>query len=305
MNRRKRAALAILGSLAFLAVVAVPGFSWYVSGRLLLSPSAERRDPCAEDAADCETRRMAELGIEAEILTLRSFDGTTLSGLYFPSRNGAAVIVQHGYRATRGQVLDAVEILTRHGFGVAAVDLRGHGASGGEWITLGRDDVRDLLLVFEHLQAKPEVDDQRIGMIGFSLGGALAVLHAAANPELRAIIVDSPFDVVNAVTVAEFTDLPRPISALVARFMEWRLGVDFDAISPLARIAEISPRPVLVFAAGADTVVDAGSGERLYAAAGEPRQIWLEPDYGHCSFFANNRTRFEDEVVGFFERYLR
>jgi fermentation-respiration switch protein FrsA (DUF1100 family) len=299
MSRGREVVVGSLGSLALITTVLL-GVSWYVAGDLVQSPLSERRGRYA----DREARRLERLKLDAEEFLLPSFDGTSLSGLYFPSRNGAAVIVQHGYRGARSEVLGAVEILQRHGFGAVAFDLRGHGASGGEWITLGRDDVEDLLRVFEYLKAKPGVEEHRIGMLGFSLGGSLAIAHAAANPELRAIVADSPYDVINRVTVAEFTDLPPPIPSLVTIFMAWRLGVDFATLSPLALVAEISPRPVFILVAGSDTVVDAGSGERLYAAAGEPRKIWLEPDYDHCTFFYKNPQRFEDEVVGFFKQHL-
>ena len=69
-------------------------------------------------------------------------------------------------------------------------------------------------------------------------------------------------------------------------FMALRLGVDFEAISPLAHVSRISPRPVLIL------------------AAGEPRRIWREPTFGHCEVFHGNPERFEVEVVGFFDECL-
>jgi alpha-beta hydrolase superfamily lysophospholipase len=196
--------------------------------------------------------------------------------------------------------LSLVDVLVDRGFGVAAFDLRGHGRSGGDWITLGRDDVRDLIRVVDRIEARPDVHGNRIGVIGLSLGAALALSLAAEDPRIRAVVADSPFDVIDSVTVAAFTDLPWPVPAIVAKFLEIRLDVDFDAISPLAHVGRISPRPVYILAAGADTVVDPGSAVRLFDGSAEPKLIWQEPDLGHCGFFLERRDEYERRIIAEF-----
>ena len=66
----------------------------------------------------------------------------------------------------------------------------------------------------------------------------------------------------------------------------------------------ISPRPVLLLQGGRDAIVRRDSGQRLYDAAGEPRQLWLEPTLGHCEFGSARPKEYEKRVVAFFDRYL-
>ena len=55
---------------------------------------------------------------------------------------------------------------------------------------------------------------------------------------------------------------------------------------------------------GADVVISATSGQRLYDAAGEPKELWFEPDLGHVDFDSEMADEFERRVIGFFDHYL-
>jgi fermentation-respiration switch protein FrsA (DUF1100 family) len=61
---------------------------------------------------------------------------------------------------------------------------------------------------------------------------------------------------------------------------------------------------VLILQGGQYTVVSVDSGELLYNAAGEPKELWFEPDLGHGDFDTELPEEFEDRVVGFFDQYL-
>ena len=75
--------------------------------------------------------------------------------------------------------------------------------------------------------------------------------------------------------------------------------VDIDAKRWIARI---SPRPVLLMQGGADRVVSAGSGARLFEAAGEPKELWFEPDVGHAEFLKAKPVEFERRLIDFYDR---
>jgi len=64
-------------------------------------------------------------------VSLTASDGVLLKGYYFPSRNGAAIVVQHGYRGQKDNVMHIANILYQQGYGVMAMDLRAHAQSGG------------------------------------------------------------------------------------------------------------------------------------------------------------------------------
>ena len=65
-----------------------------------------------------------------------------------------------------------------------------------------------------------------------------------------------------------------------------------------------TPRPVLLMQGGADVVISIASGERLFEAAGQPKELWFEPKVGHSGFDRALPGEYERRVVGFFDEYL-
>jgi fermentation-respiration switch protein FrsA (DUF1100 family) len=85
---------------------------------------------------------------------------------------------------------------------------------------------------------------------------------------------------------------------------ERELGIDSAEIDAKLWIGEISPRPVLLLQGGRDHIVSVDSGRLLYEAAGQPKELWFEPELGHASFDRQMPQAFEQRVVGFFEAHL-
>lgn len=289
---------------AVLGLSAMLGFAWFVSGELIHSPVEDRDHDCGGDGIPCEQDVMVELALYPERLEIPSFDGTPISALFLPSRNGVTILMLHGFFGGRVYELETARMLQEHGFGAVLVDLRGRGQSGGDWITFGRDDVRDLSAVLDYVIEKHDVDPARIGAIGPSHGGAMAILLAAADERVKAVIADSPYDAINAATLATFTQLPFPLPWLTTRFIELRLGMNLQSTSPLTVIGSISPRAVFIIEAGADDVLATDSGRRLYEAASEPKHFRHEPGMGHAEFRYAQPLQFEQDVVNFFSQHL-
>jgi dipeptidyl aminopeptidase/acylaminoacyl peptidase len=243
-----------------------------------------------------------------ETVTLVTEDGFHLVAWYVPSQNQAAIILQHGYKDTRAGVLPLANILARHGYGVMMVDLRAHGESDGDTIFFGLHEVRDVEAAYQYLLAQPDVDPDRIGALGISMGGSVLLLHAAQNPGIKAIVADSAYtslpDEVGA-AVAQ-TGLPAFLLApMVQWFAERETGFDATQIAPIKHISSISPRPVFLIQGGKDLTVPLDSAQRLYDAARPPRELWIEPNKGHVVSIFVEEEEFESRVIEFFfNRYL-
>ena len=126
----------------------------------------------------------ADLGRSYEEVTLRTSDGLELAAWYVPSRNGAAVI---SYPTRQGKLAQA-RMLVRHGYGVLLLDARGYDGSEGDPNLFGWDDAKDIDAAVAWLQSRPDVNDGRIGGIGFSVGGEAMIDAAASNTGLRAVV---------------------------------------------------------------------------------------------------------------------
>ncbi|MFZ6027934.1 MAG: alpha/beta hydrolase [Chloroflexota bacterium] len=270
----------------------------YLQARVFVYSPQEKRAGPRYDPGD--------YGLEYESLALATQDGLELAAWYIPAQNRAAVIVVHGYKNTRADVLAIAEKLARHGYGVLMMDLRAHGESDGETLSMGLYEVLDIQAASDYLRQRPDVDAERIGAVGISMGGSIVLLSAAQNPHLRAVVSESAFasleDEVPAATAN--TGLPFFLAPLIQRFAEQAVGFTSADVSAVNHIAAISPRPVLILQGGRDLTVSPDSGQRLFDAAGEPRQLWFEPDLGHCTFPYDRPEEYERRIAAFFDQYL-
>jgi dienelactone hydrolase len=250
----------------------------------------------------------SDYGLECETVTLTCEDGLKIATWYIPSRNRAVVILESGIYGTRTHMLDRAAMLARHGYGLMLVDARTRGMSEGNKFTVGKHEVRDIDAACRYLVGRPDVDARRIGALGDSMGGVVMLLHAARNPGIMAVVADSPFaslqdEVETGVT--KFTGLPPlPFAPFIQWFSERENGVRASEVAPIDVIHSISPRSVFLMQGGKDTVIPTNSGQRLYDASGEPRQLWFEPDLEHIELWWARPWEYEKRVVAFFDQYL-
>lgn len=246
-----------------------------------------------------------EEGLRGEHVKFLSQDGLRLAAWYFPSRNGAAVVVCHGLGVNRGEVMDFARFLCRAGYGALLFDFRAHGESEGEIISLGYYEALDVIGAAEFLKTRPDVEPEKIGLIGVSLGGSAAVLAAAQYTDLRAVVVDSTFTSVTALVRRQFRNfinLPAWFAPLIVWAGQRQLKVKVSLIQPVAAIARISPRPLLVIHGSADELIDVENGLELYRAAREPKELWIVHDSPHAQGIVTHGDEYVRRVVGFFDR---
>jgi fermentation-respiration switch protein FrsA (DUF1100 family) len=283
--------LVVVATLA--AVGLVVGVSWWQVDAFL--------HPHRQRPAETPASR----GLAYRDVTFRASDGVVLRGWYLPSQNGAAVIVGHGIGGHRA--LDPAQVLARHGYGVLIFDWRAHGESDGDLCTFGYYEVRDVAGALAWLQAQPEVCPERVGMLGESMGAVVAIRAAARMADLQAVVADSPYPSLEEAvrSVWRDTGLPAfPFVPLQIAFGEWQTGHRLEDMEPLADVAAISPRPLLILAGGRDPVIGPDAGQRYYAAAGEPKELWFDPELGHVAFLKAYPGEYERRVVAFFDAAL-
>lgn len=225
-------------------------------------------------------------------------DGVHLSAWYTPPKNGAVILLAHGYGDNRPEWV--YEMLAKKDYGVLAWDARAHGESDGEISTVGYLEVLDVKAALDYALAQPGVE--HVGAWGGSMGGATMIRATAQFPQIEALFVDSSFDSLDD----EFDFLvPYPVINPLAKWIaRTETGIPLDEVNPLDEIAKISPRPVYIVHSKADIVAPPDAGEKLFNAAHEPRFLWLEERAPHLAIYLDNPRRYQRRLVNFFDEWL-
>ena len=246
--------------------------------------------------------------LHPEPVQIRAVDHILLEGRLFRGVRPSLIILLSGYGDTQDQMLSIAEFLHRAGFSILTYDSRARGDSGGEYVTLGVLEQRDLLSVLDCVARIRDVNSTRIGVLGISMGGATAILAAAKDQRIGAVVDDSGFSDAPRVIAASFEHfihLPAfPFAPLTVTIADLRAGVDVGKVRPMDVIAQISPRPLLIIHEAQDAVVPVDNSERNFAAARQPKELWLVPGSGHGNAHSVARSSYETKVTKFFNNAL-
>lgn len=247
-------------------------------------------------------------GLAYEDVTFTTRDGVTLSGWYIPSENGAAVALMHGAGSNRSGVLDQAVVLARNGYGVLLFDARGHGESGGRAMDFGWYGDADVSAAVDHLVGREDVDPDRVGAVGMSMGGEEAIGAAASDSRIAVVVAEGATGRV-AADRAWLDDEYGLRGWLQQRIDGLTFGLTdlLTSASPprslRAAVAATAPRPVLLIAAG-DVESEPLASRYIAEAAPESVEVWVVPDTGHTDGLATHPAGWEERVVGFLDAAL-
>jgi uncharacterized protein len=249
-----------------------------------------------------------------EEVSFTSVDNIVLKGwLVKPARYGqksSAIILCHGLGANRSDFTELAVLLSQRGHFVLLFDFRAHGESSGRRTSLGYHEQRDIEAALAFLKTRRDtIDPKRIGIYGFSMGGSAAILAATKTGTFSAVVADSAFTSLRDQAkdaITGFYHLPSfPFLQLAVLGYELYFQTRVDAISPISVIATIAPKPVLIIAGEGDKIIPADNGRKLFAAAGEPKELWIIPGADHGGTLAAAGGEYEKRVGEFFDRNLK
>lgn len=239
-------------------------------------------------------------------IEFQSEDGLTLRGWWFRREEEERTIIACSGRF--GQKADLIGIgtgLWRAGFNVIAFDCRGRGESDRGRTSVGYYEMMDIRAARNF--ARHQIANARIGLLGYSMGAALAIQLAAEDPRIRAVVADSSFASLGDMIADYYSRrfLPGQLIASLAAFWNQLIyGWSIAEVSPQAEAAELGPRPLLVIHGADDSVVPLDHALRVHEAAGENSQLWVAEDADHCGAYFQNRAVYIQRVADFFESAL-
>lgn len=219
---------------------------------------------------------------------LRAKDGVRIDAAHTPSGSTRlGIVFAHGFTGSwRDRTARRiVHVLSGYG-GVVAFDFRGHGRSRGE-STVGDLEILDLDAAVRHARV---IGYERVAVVGFSMGAAIAVRHAGLVGGVDAVVaVSGParwyYRGTKPMRQVHWA-IERPIGRWAARVVKrtriTRTGWDPVPMPPHEAAALVSPTPLLIVHGDADTFFPLDHAYQLYEGAREPKQLWIEHGYGHA-----------------------
>lgn len=268
-----------------------------------------------------------DAGMDYEDVEFPARDGLRLSGWFLPAETTGTqpvIVLLHGWPWNRlGQAADTllanlsgampVDLLRlahrlhQEDYNVLMFDLRNHGQSAqSAGVTFGLQEANDVLGALDYLAGRPDVDQERIGVVGFSMG-ANALLYAlpAAERIKAAVAVQPTSPTVFAPRYARdlLGPLGKPTLALAEQIYRQLTHLSLGSVEPVMAAAGAGERPILYVQ---------GKGDRWGSVSNVAHMVEKTPNavaplfvdshhrYGGYRYVVNH----PEVLVDFFERTL-
>jgi pimeloyl-ACP methyl ester carboxylesterase len=226
-------------------------------------------------------------GVSTHPLTLYAMDGVRIDAGHLPGDGALCVVLAHGFTGSwRQPAIRRIAAALNDFGGVIAIDLRGHGRSGG-LSTVGDREVMDVDAAVRHAR---HLGYERVVLVGFSMGGMIVIRHAALVGGVDAVIsVSAParwyYRDTKPMRRAHWAIERRTGRLAVRLARKTRItprGWVREPEPPYLVTGRIAPVPFLVVHGDLDPFLPIDHAEQLYDGAGEPRELWIEPGFGHA-----------------------
>ncbi|MDO7841612.1 alpha/beta hydrolase [Sphingomonas immobilis] len=277
-----------------LVLVALFGWGiWSVGGRLTAATNAA----------------VPPLPAPAQVVRIASDPGITLAASYWPAPPKApAVLLLHGNGGNRDNLTPLATWLSAQGYGVLAIDFRGHGASTPAIKSFGLTESADAHAALAWLKARHP--GSATAAIGISLGGAAALLGPRGPLPVDALVLEGVYPdirhaIYNRVASVGGKGMAAVIEPLLSVQALPRYGVWPSAISPVTAARQVRV-PVLVVGGGADVFTPPAETRALFDALHRNGELTFLPGASHGMIVAANDTDpLRARIGAFLERYLR
>jgi len=175
-----------------------------------------------------------QFSLPVEKIVLVTEDGIKIAG-WFLSESSAekrpAIVVLHGYPADKGDTLFLAKQLYEE-FDILLIDFRYFGESKGSYTTLGAKEQFDLKAAVDFIESRGY---EKIGVLGFSLGGAVGILHAAEDSRIGAVASYASFADLKILGEEAYNSLfilKKPLVELISLWSHMFYGINIKAVSP-------------------------------------------------------------------------
>lgn len=235
--------------------------------------------PCQADT------KPGDQGLPYEDVSFPSseFDAS-YAAYYIPGDGDRTMIVVPTLGAGRGDSIDAIQVYHERGYNVLSYRAR---VCFGATHSLGYIEVTAIGDTLDYLRSRGDIDMRKIGLHGFSAGGATVLMALARYPEVRTAIAHGGYEDFERLLDAEAAQLGSLdwlFSAGARLAYRMATGLDISVLKPIDGVIASAPRPILLIYGSREASLTAAYA--MVDAAPEQVELWVVHDAEHGNYIA-------------------
>lgn len=251
---------------------------------------------------------VAPPGPPGRVVQLVASDGVPIAGSYWPGAraDAPAILLLHGINNNRDRMRAQALWLNGLGYGVLAIDFRGHGQSGAAQRSFGLNEARDAAAALAFVRnGQP---GRQVGLIGISLGGAAALLGEEGPLPVQAMVLHAVYPDLDTAIVNRLARVSgRPLAHLGApllTYQSWpRYGVAPGRIAPIEGLRRFRGG-LLIVGGSADRDTTPADSRAMIAAAPGWKDLWMIEGADHLAVSIVWNDEYRARLRGFFAATL-
>ncbi|MCB1168878.1 MAG: alpha/beta hydrolase [Leptospiraceae bacterium] len=243
-----------------------------------------------------------ELDIPHEEVRFITRDRVVLKGWWFAcDGSDKTVVAMTGRHGRKDDLIGIGTGLWKRKYNVLVFDYRGRGESEEATASIGHFEKADAEAALDYAMQRvvQREGSCRPALLGYSMGAVLALHLAALRPEVETVVADCPFASLDELVRNKLKERYIPSDYLMP-FIDYLnraiYGYSLQEVSPLRWIHRIAPRPIMLIHAERDRIIPVEDTLRLFEAAGEPKELWIESDVDHCGAYFKDREAYIQRV---------
>lgn len=273
------------------------GLAWYMSNRVITFPRQIKKEDW--DKYD----------LNPEVISFFTPDRIKIIGSLIKGIKQSTIILLHGYGRSKEQMLPQAAFLNKAGYNILMFDFRGSGESGGRYITFGQREQKDLDGAIKYLREREDVDINKLGVLGFSMGGAVAMMKSGDYDEIKAIVISSTYARFKTIIWQNFKEYLRgfpffPLGYITLWIIKFRTGISILQVNPIFYLHKLKEKPLFLIHGAHDKKIPMQNAMEIYKKAPWLEQFWFVKDADHDDLYEVTKQEYQDRVLVFFNKHL-
>lgn len=253
----------------------------------------------------------AKYGFDFDEISIPTKNNKNLYGWWIPAdksnyKNLPIIILIHGWSRNVDRMMSYIKKLHPAGYNLIAFDSRCHGRSDDDKYSSMIKYTEDIIAAIDYAVKHKKGNIDKLGLLGLSMGGAASIYTASLDKRIKTVVTVGAFPHPEKVMGVEFKKRKVPYFPFVwlaFRYMEFRIGVKFNAMAPVNNIAKSDAKFLLIHGMDDETVPLEQAGELYEASNRTNTTFWKIEGKGHSD--CNHHSDFWLRVLDFLDTNLK